>query len=143
MILTVTLNPCLDKSLFVERNIPIEPLRASRVVNLAGGKGVNVARALAGLAEPAQALLPLGGHPGAEAADLARREGLDLITVPIAGQTRTALTVREDRTGAYWHYLEPGPEWDAADQERLRAAFLQAIARCALVAICGSLPSAS
>ena len=44
MILTVTLNPCLDKSLFVERNLPIETVRADRVIDLAGGKGVNVAR---------------------------------------------------------------------------------------------------
>ena len=86
MILTVTLNPCLDKSLFVERNVPIETLRAARAVDLAGGKGVNVARALAGLGEPALALLPLGGPPGAETAELARREGrLPLASRPSAG----------------------------------------------------------
>src|SRR5438477_6273623 len=126
MILTVTLNPCLDKSLFVERNVPIETLRPARAVDLAGGKGVNVARALAGLGEPALALMPLGGHPGAETADLARREGLEPIAVPIAGRPRTAVTVREQRTGAYWHYLEPGPDWAEMDQQRLRAAFLEA-----------------
>src|SRR6266571_3296249 len=115
MILTVTLNPCLDKSLFVERNVPIETLRAARAVDLAGGKGVNVARALAGLGEPAMALLPLGGHPGADVADLARQEGLDVMTVPIEGRTRTALTIREEQTGNYWHYLEPGPNWTESD----------------------------
>ena len=142
MILTVTLNPCLDKSLFVERNVPIETLRAARAVDLAGGKGVNVARALAGLGEPALALLPLGGPPGAETADLARREGLEPIVVPIAGRTRTALTIREESTGSYWHYLEPGPEWDPADSERLRQAYQAAVERCELVAISGSLPGA-
>jgi tagatose 6-phosphate kinase len=143
MILTVTFNPCLDKSLFVERNDPIETLRATRVVDLAGGKGVNVARALAALGEPALALMPLGGHPGAETAELAHREGLEPIVAPIRGRTRTALTVREESTGAYWHYLEPGPELDEADQERVREAFREAAARCELVALCGSLPSAS
>jgi tagatose 6-phosphate kinase len=143
MILTVTLNPCLDKSFFVPRNVPIEALRPERVVDLAGGKGVNVARALGGLGEPAAALLPLGGHPGAETADLARQEGLQPIVVPIAGRTRIALTIREESTGGYWHYLEPGPVWDEADSERLRHAYETAVARCDMVAISGSLPCAA
>lgn len=143
MILTVTLNPCLDKSLFVERNVPIETLRPARVIDLAGGKGVNAARALAALGEPALALMPLGGHPGVDVSDLARREGLAPVVVPIGGRTRTAVTVREEGTGVYWHYLEPGPELDETDRERVREAFREAAARAELVAICGSLPSAS
>src|SRR5260370_85143 len=140
MILTVTLNPCLDKSLFVPRNVPIESLRPARVVDLAGGKGVNVARALAGLGEPAEALMPLGGYPGAEVAALARQEGLQPLVVPIAGRTRIALTIREDSTGKYWHYLEPGPEWDEADGERLRQEFPAAAARCEPIALSRSPP---
>jgi tagatose 6-phosphate kinase len=141
MILTVTLNPCLDKSLFVEQNVPIETLRPAKVIDLAGGKGVNVARALTGLGEPAIALMPLGGSPGSETAELALREGLEPLVVPISGRTRTALTIREENTGAYWHYLEPGPDWEEADVQRVRSAFAEASARCELVAICGSLPS--
>jgi tagatose 6-phosphate kinase len=140
MILTVTLNPCLDKSLFVDRNEPIETLRPARVIDLAGGKGVNVARALAALDEPALAFMPLGGHPGAETADQALAEGLEPVVVPISGRTRTALTVREQPTGLYWHYLEPGPEWVEADIERVQTAYREAVARSQLVALCGSVP---
>jgi tagatose 6-phosphate kinase len=143
MILTVTLNPCLDKSLFVERNVPTETLRPARVVDLAGGKGVNVARALTALGEPNRALLPVGGCPGADTADLGRREGLDLIAVPISGRTRTAVTIREESTGTLWHYLEPGPELTEDDRESLRQAFREAAGRSELIALCGSLPSAS
>ncbi|MBM3946691.1 MAG: 1-phosphofructokinase, partial [SAR202 cluster bacterium] len=46
MFLTVTLNPALDKTLVVDRNHPQETLRATGAVDLAGGKGVNVGRAL-------------------------------------------------------------------------------------------------
>src|SRR4051794_17108528 len=137
MILTVTLNPCVDKSLFVEWNVPTETLRPAHVVDLAGGKGVNVARALAGLGEPAQAFIPLGSHPGADTAALAREEGLDVVAVPIAGRTRTALTVREERTGQYWHYLEPGPNWTEADANRIRQAFQTAAAGSELIVISG------
>jgi 1-phosphofructokinase family hexose kinase len=143
MILTVTLNPCLDKSLFVERNEPVETLRPARVIDLAGGKGVNVARALAALDEPALAFMPLGGHAGAETADQARAEGLEPVVVTISGRTRTALTVREEPTGVYWHYLEPGPDWDEADVDRIQAAFRKAVARSQFVALCGSVPCPS
>src|SRR4051794_19414959 len=69
--LTVTLNPALDKTLFVERNTPYDTVRAARSIDLAGGKGVNVARALRTLGAPARALMPLAGHPGSHLADLA------------------------------------------------------------------------
>jgi 1-phosphofructokinase family hexose kinase len=140
MILTVTLNPCLDKSFFVKSNVPIETLRPVRVVNLAGGKGVNAARALVALGEPVLTLMPLGGHPGAETAELARAEELQPVVVPILGRTRIALTVQEEDTGAYWHYLEPGPDWTAADSERVQVSFRESAARCEFVALCGSLP---
>jgi 1-phosphofructokinase family hexose kinase len=140
MILTVTLNPCVDKSLFVERNVPIETLRPSRVITLAGGKGVNVARALAALGVPSLSLLPLGGHPGAETAELARQEGLDIAVAPIKGRTRTALTIREEQSGQYWHYLEPGPDWTDADGDRVRSGFSDALADAEFVVLSGSLP---
>src|SRR5438552_1323661 len=84
--------------------------------------------------------MPLGGHPGAETADLARQEGLEILVVPIDGRTRTALTIREERTGQYWHYLEPGPHWTEADADRVRQAFPSAADRCELIVISGSLP---
>jgi tagatose 6-phosphate kinase len=139
MILTVTLNPCLDKSLFIHQNIPTATLRPQRVIDLAGGKGVNVARALHALGEPALVLIPLGGHSGAETAALARREGLEPIVVPLRGRTRTAITIQEESTGEYWHYLEPGPDWEDAEAQAVRDAFQEAVTHCELIAICGSI----
>lgn len=143
MFLTVTFNPALDKTLFVDRNDPQDTLRAKRVVDLAGGKGLNVSRALRALGEPSRALAPLGGHPGAHLADLARAEGLEVTAVPVAGQTRTALTIQDARSGQYWHYLEPGPELSPAELDRLLAAYAEALDGCHTVTLSGSLPSAS
>src|SRR6058998_3836732 len=127
MILTVTLNPCLDKSLFVAANRPEETLRAHTVRDLAGGKGVNVARALRGLGAPGGSLMPLGGHSGAHVAALARAESLNPIAVPIAGTTRYALTVLEEPTGQTWHYLEPGPTLTDAEIDGLRTMFRRTV----------------
>ncbi|MFN3653106.1 MAG: 1-phosphofructokinase family hexose kinase [Armatimonadota bacterium] len=141
MFLTVTLNPALDKTLWVDRNLPQTTVRARRALDLAGGKGINVARALLELGAPARAFMPLAGPRGAHVADLARGEGMEVTGVPVAGETRTAITVCEDESGTYWHYLEPGPQWEEADLPRLREGFLWALDGCHSVAVCGSLPS--
>jgi tagatose 6-phosphate kinase len=141
MFLTVTLNPALDKTLCVDRNAPQETLRATRSIDIAGGKGVNVARALAALGGRVRALMPLGGHPGAQVADLARAEGIEVAGVPIPGQTRMALTIQDRESGQYWHYLEPGPEVGENDLTRMREGFLWAIDGCHTLILSGSLPS--
>lgn len=143
MFLTVTLNPALDKTLCVDRNTPQDTLRATRSLDIAGGKGVNVARALHALGGRARALMPLAGHPGAHAADLARAEGLEVAAVPVSGQTRTAITIRVADTEQYWHYLEPGPDLQESDLARVREGFRRALEGCHTVALCGSLPSPS
>lgn len=141
MFLTVTLNPALDKTLCVDRNAPQCTVRANRSIDLAGGKGVNVGRALLALGAPVRAWMPLGGHPGQQVADLARAEGMEVAGVPVSGQTRTALTIQDAASGQYWHYLEPGPSLTDPDLGRLREGFLWAMEGCHTVAICGSLPS--
>jgi tagatose 6-phosphate kinase len=138
MLLTVTLNPALDKSFFIERNAPEETLRAHATRDLAGGKGVNVARALRRLGAEVASLMPLGGHAGAFVADLAREEGLGPIVAPIAATTRCALTVQESATGSTWHYLEPGPAVSPGEIARLKEVFLQAIESAELVILSGS-----
>ncbi len=143
MILTVTLNPALDKTLFIDHNRPQDTIRSQRTVDLAGGKGVNVARALLALGERARALMPLGGHPGAHVADLARAEQIDVAMVPVVGQTRTAFTICAEDTGEYWHYLEPGPHLDEKEQSRFREGYLWALEGCHTVVVSGSLPSPS
>src|SRR5687768_14661951 len=130
MFLTVTLNPALDKTLCVDSNPPDDTIRARRYIDLAGGKGVNVARALRALGAQARALMPLGGHPGAHVADLARAEGIEVAAVPVPGQTRMALTIQDAETRRYWHYLEPGPDLGERELTRLREGFLWAVEGC-------------
>lgn len=140
MVLTVTLNPCLDKSLFIPRNAPVETIRATEVRTIAGGKGVNVSRALAALGVPARTLMPLGGDAGRWTARLAQEEGLRPMVVPIRGETRTALTLQETDTGTVWHYLEPGPALLEEEVAALRSCYHEALEGTAVVVLSGSLP---
>ncbi|MGV3722014.1 MAG: 1-phosphofructokinase family hexose kinase, partial [Actinomycetota bacterium] len=67
----------------------------------------------------------------------------EVASVPVSGQTRMALTIRDAESGQYWHYLEPGPELQEPDLVRLREGFLWALEGCHTAALCGSLPSQS
>jgi len=142
MFLTITLNPALDKTLWVESNAPFDTIRVQRLEELAGGKGLNVARALRGLGAPVLALAPLGGHAGEYVAHLAREEGIEMRPVRIAGTTRTALTLREHGAARYWHYLEPGPALGAAELAAIEAAFEEALPAAHTVIVSGSVPCA-
>ena len=140
MFLTVTLNPALDKTLTVAENRPNAILRASERHTIAGGKGLNVGRALRRLGAPVRALIPVGGHAGAHHAALAGEEGMEVAAVSVSGETRMALTIREKGREGYWHYLEPGPQWTDEELKRVGEVFLTALEGVHTVMLCGSLP---
>lgn len=140
MFLTVSFNPALDKTFFVPQNTPGTTIRATRVIDLAGGKGVNVARALRALGAEVQALAPLGGHSGAHLAELAEAEGIPVMRVPVRGQTRLALTFMAEGDSRYLHYLEPGPELSPVEVRSFRASFTAALLGMETVILSGSLP---
>jgi 1-phosphofructokinase family hexose kinase len=137
--LTFTPNPALDKTLFIDRNIEFDTIRARRSVDLAGGKGLNVSRALTRLGAATLAVFPAGGCPGRQVAELAEAEGLPALPVPVAGQTRTALTIQDD-AGTYWHYLEPGPHLSPEELRRLGEAVQDRLPGADGLVLSGSLP---
>ncbi len=74
MILCVTLNACLDKTLTVPAWQPGDNVRGTEVREVVGGKGNNVARALRRLGRPARPVTFLGGPVGQRCMDLLRLE---------------------------------------------------------------------
>lgn len=110
MILCVTLNPCLDRTLTVPPWRPGDSVRGRSVRDVVGGKGNNVARALTRLARPARPVTFLGGPLGPYCEDLLRREdGLDPLTVPSQAATRVILTVRTEGTDEQTAFFDPDP----------------------------------
>src|SRR3954454_18790527 len=95
MILCVTLNPCLDKTLTVPAWQPGDSVRGRAVREVVGGKGNNVARALTRLGRSARPATFLGGPVGSHCEGLLRRDdGLEPLVSPVASDTRVILTVR-------------------------------------------------
>ena len=139
MIVTVTPNPSLDRTLELDRLVRGAVNRASGGRLDPGGKGVNVSRALAAHGVKTTAVVPLGGADGVRLAALLADLGIDVRAVPIGGGTRTNVTVAEPE-GTTTKLNEPGPHLTAAEVEALRAAVLDAAAPGTWVVCCGSLP---
>lgn len=120
MIVCVTLNPCLDKTLTVPRWQPGESVRGSALSEVVGGKGNNVARALKRLGRPVQPATFLGGPVGRHCEELLRtHDGFDPIVTATEAPTRTILTVRTEGSPDQTAFFDPDPALSAAEAEDL------------------------
>lgn len=107
-ILTVTLNPCIDKSSVVGKLVPESKLRCSEVINEAGGGGINVSKALKKLSMESVALFPAGGHNGNMLRDLLSKDAIDFRSVDTAVETRENWIVLETETNNQFRFTFPG-----------------------------------
>jgi 1-phosphofructokinase len=139
MIVTVTLNPSLDHTVEIERLLRGEVIRATHSRLDPGGKGVNVSRALLANGIASRAVLPYGGDSGQQLVRLLQGEGVDLIVVPIAGDTRSNLTLAEP-DGTVTKVNEPGPALTSTELETITTRVLAAATDADWVVACGSLP---
>jgi 1-phosphofructokinase family hexose kinase len=120
MILCVTLNPCLDKTLTVPAWRPGDSVRARAVRAVVGGKGNNVARALARLGRPVRPLLFLGGAVGDDCRELLETDDrLEPVVITTAAATRVILTVRTESSADQSAFFDPDPAIAPAEAEAL------------------------
>lgn len=139
MIVTFTANPSLDRTAELDALVPGEVLRTSPARVDAGGKGVNVTRALHANGIASVAVLPSGGFEGQQLAGLLAAEGLHTKTVPIAGRIRANITIAE-ADGTTTKLNEPGPLLDEAEVAALGEALVQTASGSSWVVLAGSLP---
>ncbi|SFS70293.1 1-phosphofructokinase [Saccharopolyspora flava] len=139
MIVTVTPNPSLDRTVQVDRVVPGEVHRAKQVQLDPGGKGVNVARALAAAGVPTLAVLPSGGAEGARLAELLAPEAVPVVEVPVHAATRSNIAVVE-ADGTTSKFNEPGPRLTEAEIAALETAVIELAGRAEWLVTCGSLP---
>lgn len=139
MIVTLTLNPSLDRTLEVEALRRGEVLRAASVHLDPGGKGVNVARALLANGVGSRAVIPCGGAEGEQLVSLLAGESVHTVAVPIASPTRSNVTLVE-ADGTVTKVNEPGAPLTAAEFDAVAAAVLGCAGTADWVVMCGSLP---
>lgn len=139
MILTLTMNPSLDRTIEVPELVRGALVRASGTRLDPGGKGVNVARALAAHKLPTCAVVPRGGPEGRQLCELLEEEGIDVCAVPVTGHTRSNVSLVEP-DGEVTKINEPGGELCQDDLERIVKAVLDTAATADWVVASGSLP---
>ena len=139
MIVTLTANPSVDRTLEIPTLARGEVVRATAARVHPGGKGVNVARALMANGIPARAVLPSGGGEGDQLLDLLAALGVDVVAVPIAEPIRENVTAVEP-DGTVTKLNAPGPRLSPAEAEALVEATVEAARGADWVALCGALP---
>jgi tagatose 6-phosphate kinase len=140
MILTVTPNPMLDKTLWVPAFAPGNTHRARRLETLVGGKGINVARALHLLGEQVIATGFVGGRTGNAICETLDKEEIRHDFVTVSSTTREGFTIVDLQTGQHTAVFEPGHLLTTNDIEALIEKVQTLLPSCRAVALCGSMP---
>lgn len=138
-IITITLNPAIDKSTAVPVLLPERKLRCSVPVFEPGGGGINVARAITRLGGEAQAIYLGGGHTGKFFESMLHAEGIPALCVPIAGRTRENLIVTDNSSHAQYRFDMPGPVVETYEWQHLLEVIRQT-GDIAYIVVSGSLP---
>lgn len=138
-IVTVTLNPAVDKTCEITRLIPGQVNRVERVVNLAGGKGVNVTKVLRQYGYAVKALGILGGYTGDFIEEHVRKIGAECCFTHVAGRTRTSTNILAG-DGYITELVEPGPAVSKEEQELFVQNYQQEILDSEYVVLSGSIP---
>jgi 1-phosphofructokinase family hexose kinase len=140
MIVTVTLNAAVDRTLLVPNFQIGQRHRASVGFLSAGGKGINIARALKRLGTPVVCTGLAGGRNGTLLVEELTQEGVLNDFVRIRGESRTSTAVLDPTSNAYTEINESGPEIADDELDTLREKLAYLTQGAEFVVFAGSLP---
>jgi 1-phosphofructokinase family hexose kinase len=140
MITCVAPSPSIDKVFEVDRLHPGGIHRPIRFVQVAGGKGFNTARAAAALGAEVCAVALLGGHAGRWITDELNRVGLPFVAAWCRGETRSCLSVADERTASLTEFYETSAAVSPAEWEGFAREVHKAAEAATWTTVSGSLP---
>jgi 1-phosphofructokinase family hexose kinase len=140
MILTVTLNPALDRTMIVPNFQAAFRHRATDTVMLPGGKGINVARAAKALGRPVIATGFIGGRKGDQIVSELNDEGILCDFVRVVGESRISTAVVDPNSNEVTEINEQGPEISPDELGRLHEKLDYLCKAADVVVFAGSVP---
>ena len=140
MIITITLNAAVDRTLVVPNFRLGRRHRTVEQTTLPGGKGVNVARAIKRLGKPVIATGFAGGATGTRVVETLTDESILNDFVRIRDDSRTNTAVLDPTTGVQTEINERGPEVTASELELFRDKLLYLAQGAGVCVFSGSLP---
>jgi len=140
MIITLTLNPAVDQTVWVPR-LEVGAVNRARQAHLdPAGKGVNVSRMVHRLGWPTIAFGFLAGEVGEIVRQALSAEGVAQQFIPIAGQTRVNVTAVDDSTGTATSIFCPGPAVEPDHLQQLDSVLQFWLQAGRVLVLAGSLP---
>ena len=140
MILTVTLNAAVARTLVVPSLTLGHRHRVQESTTLAGGKGINVARSLRALGTPVLATGLAGGRNGDAIRDGLSEAAIPFDLVEIEGHSRTSTAIIDPTSGAQTEINEYGPEVSPAESREFSQRLEHLMEYATAVVFAGSLP---
>lgn len=140
MVYTITLNPAIDHTVYVDRLVIGGLNRTGRFTYNAGGKGINVSRTLNIFGVENKAVTVIAGKNGEALKERCREAGLDTLCWAADGETRENTKIVDLEKSVTTELNEPGP---AVTEELLDKILQDLISRARpgdLVVLTGSLP---
>ena len=139
MIVTLTVNPALDRTLSVDRLAFEDRSYIESRHESPGGRGINAACVIHSFGGKPLAIFPSGGNNGKSFEELLCAYGYATVAVPAGHEIRTNLTIT-DRQGLTVSVNERGPQLAKAEVDRLEKAVQKNLDGAAWLMLCGSLP---
>jgi 6-phosphofructokinase 2 len=109
-IITITLNPAIDKTYKVNDLVPEHKLRCANPVVEAGGGGINVSKGLKELGSSSLAVFFKGGRNGEHLQEMLQHEQVECKPIMIQGETRESLIIIDQSTAKEFRIVVEGPE---------------------------------
>lgn len=139
MILTLTLNPAIDRSIGIDHLAFEDRSYIQSSSDSAGGRGLNSSRVIHSFGGETFALTIAGGKSGVRLTEFLRHEGFRSRAVAVRNDIRTNLTIT-DRRGLTVNLNERGPELTGAEVGKIERSVARALDRAKWLLLCGSVP---
>ena len=140
MIITVSMNPAIDKTVEVSRLLPGGLNRILKVEYDAGGKGINVSKTIRELGGESIATGFLGGNAGKTIENVLNERNIQNDFIWVDGETRTNTKVFEEN-GEVTELNEPGPIIGEEQMKKLMNKLEEYADENALIILAGSIPN--
>lgn len=139
-IITLTINPALDKSAKVDGLIATQKLKCHSIQYQPGGGGINVSRMLNRLDEKTNCLFTSGGDIGKYLNDLLLKEGINTNTIPIKEVTRENISVVDTQTNLQYRFGMPGSKLLNTELDTIKTFIDKQVNANDILVLSGSLP---